>query len=49
MGHTAACIDMYKGRGPLGHNSKGYGVHGESRLPDCIRHGFVHPFLGSMP
>ena len=27
VGHTAACIDMYKGQGPLGHNLKGYGVH----------------------
>ena len=41
MGHTAACIDMYKCRGPLGHNPEGYGVEGygvyrERRLPDCI-------------
>ena len=27
MGCTAACIDMYKGRGPLRHSLKGYGVH----------------------
>ena len=32
MGHTAACIDMYKGRGPLGHSPKGHGVHREPRL-----------------
>ena len=29
MGCTAACIDMYKGRGALGHSPKGYGVHRE--------------------
>ena len=27
VGRTAACMDMYKGRGPLGHNPKVYGVH----------------------
>ena len=37
VGRTAACIDMYKGRGPLGHSPKEYGVHRESRLPDKVR------------
>ena len=29
VGCTTACIDIYKGRGPLEHNPKGCGVHGE--------------------
>ena len=45
MGCTAACIGMYKGLGlgPLGHSPKGYGVHQELQLPDCIRHGSPTP------
>ena len=49
MGHIAACIDMYKSRGPLTHSSKGYGVHREPRLPDCIRHGLPTPYAFSVP
>ena len=36
---THCCMHRYKGRGPLGQSPKGYGVHREPRLPDCIRHG----------
>ena len=39
--HTVAYIDMCKSRGPLGHSPKGYGVHREPRLPDCLRHGLL--------
>ena len=56
VGNTAACVDVYKGRGPLGHNPKGYGVHRQPRLPDCTMHGCpplmlsVFPLdFGSMP
>ena len=49
MGRTAACIDMYKGRGPLGHSPKRYGVHREPRLPDCIRPGSPTPYAFSVP
>ena len=44
MGHTAAYIDMYKVRGPLENSPKGYSVHREPRLPDCIKHGFPPNF-----
>ena len=47
--HTAACTDIYKGRGPLGHNPKWYGVHQEPRLPDCIKHGSSTPHAFSIP
>ena len=49
VGRTAACTDMYNGRGPLGHNPKGYGVHREPRLPDCIRHGSPTPYAFRVP
>ena len=49
VGRTAACIDKYKGRGPLGHSPKGYGVHQEPLLPDGIRHGSPTPYAVSVP
>ena len=49
LGRTAACIDMYKGRGPLRHSPKGYDVHREPRLLDCIRHGSPTPYAFSVP
>ena len=49
VGRTAACISMYKSRGPPKHSSKGYCVHQEPRLPDCIRHGSPTPYAVSVP
>ena len=47
VGCTAAYIDMYKSQGPLEHRTKGYGVHREPQLPDCIRHGLPTQVLYS--
>ena len=49
VGHTAACLDMYKGRGPLRHNPKEHGFHRELRLPYRIRHGSPTPYVFSVP
>ena len=49
VGHTATCVDVYEGQGPLGHNPKGFDVHREPPLPDCMRHDSPTPFAFSIP